>query len=78
VYRDIAAAFDEGPMTALIMLDLSATFHVNDHPILLKRLKFSFLIKEHALTARLVTCTLKREHITPVTFQLYWPPVRFR
>jgi len=28
--------------------------------------------------ARLVTRTRKREHITPVLFQLHWPPVRFR
>jgi len=29
-------------------------------------------------TARLATCTRKREHITPVLFQLHWLPVRFR
>ena len=28
--------------------------------------------------ARLVTRTRKREHITPVLFQLHWLPVRFR
>jgi len=28
--------------------------------------------------ARLVTCTRKKEHITPVLFQLHWLPVRFR
>ena len=27
---------------------------------------------------RLVTCTYKREHITPVLFQLHWLPVCFR
>ena len=32
------------------MLDLSAAFDVIDHPILLKRLEFSFGIKEKALT----------------------------
>jgi len=37
-------------MTALIMLDLSAAFDVIDHPILLKRLEFSFGIKEKALS----------------------------
>ena len=34
----------------LIMLNLSATFDVIDHPCLLKRLEFSLGIKENALT----------------------------
>jgi len=46
VHSDIAVALDEGSMTALIMLDLSAALDVIDHPILLKRLEFSFGIKE--------------------------------
>ena len=50
VYIDIAVALDEGSMTALIMLDLSSTFDVIDHPILLKHLEFSLGIKEKALT----------------------------
>ena len=50
MHSDIAEALDEGSMTALIMLDLSAAFDVIDHPILLKRLEFSFGIKEKALT----------------------------
>jgi len=37
-------------MTALIMLDLSAAFDIIDHPMLLKRLEFSFGIEEKALT----------------------------
>ena len=37
VHSDIAEALDEGSMTALIMLDLSAAFDVIDHPILLER-----------------------------------------
>jgi len=51
VHSDIAEALDEGTMTALIMLDLSAAFDVIDHPILLKHLEFSFGIKEKALTS---------------------------
>ena len=50
VDSDISEVVDEGSMTALIMLDLSAAFDVIDHPILLKRLEFSFGIKEKALT----------------------------
>jgi len=46
----IAEALDEGSMTALIMRDLSAAFGVIDHPILLKRLVFSFDIKENNFT----------------------------
>ena len=41
-HSDIVEALDEGSVTALIMLDLSAAFDVIDHPILMKRLEFSF------------------------------------
>jgi len=50
VHSDIAEALDEGHMTSLIMLDLFAAFDVIDHTILLKRLEFSFGIKDTALT----------------------------
>ena len=50
VHSDIAEALDEGSMTALIMFDLSAAFDVIVHPILLKRLEFSFGTKGNALT----------------------------
>ena len=46
VKSDIAEAFDEGSVTALIRLDLSATFYVFEYPILLKRLTFSFGTKD--------------------------------
>jgi len=36
------------------------------------------LQRVHNCAARLVTHTRKRGHITPVLFQLYWLPVRFR
>ena len=42
MHSDIDAAPDERSMAALIMLDLSGTFDVIDHPILRKRLEFSF------------------------------------
>jgi len=45
VHSDIVEALDEGSMTALIRLNLSRTFHVIDHPILLNRLDISFGIK---------------------------------
>jgi len=47
-HSNIAEALHEALMTALIMLDLSAPFDVIDHPILLKRLEFSFGFKEKA------------------------------
>ena len=47
--NDIGEALDEGSVPALIMLDLSAAFHVIDNLILLKHLQFSFDIKENAL-----------------------------
>ena len=50
VHNDIGEALDEGFTTALIILDLSAAFDVIDHLILLRSLKFSFGIKEKALT----------------------------
>ena len=50
MHSDIAEALDEGSITALIIIDLSAAFDRIDRPILLKRLEFSFGIKEKALT----------------------------
>ena len=38
----------------------------------------NFLQRVQNCAARLVTRTRKREHITPVLFQLPWLPVRFR
>ena len=40
MYSDIAEGIDEGSMTALIMLNLTAAFDVTDHPVLLKHLEF--------------------------------------
>ena len=48
---DIAEALDEGSLTALIILDLLATFDVIDLPILLKRKEISFGIKEKVLNS---------------------------
>jgi hypothetical protein len=48
-HSDIAQGLDEGSMTALIMLDLTATFDVIDYLILLRRVEFSFGTKENAL-----------------------------
>ena len=50
MHSDIAEALNEGSMIALIMLDLSVAFDVIDHPMLLKRLEFSFGIREKALS----------------------------
>jgi len=50
VQSDIVDALHERYMAALIMLDKSAAFDVIDHPILLKRLEFSFGIEKKALT----------------------------
>ena len=50
MHSHIADALDEGSMTVLIMLDLSAAFDVINHLILMKRLEFSLGIKEKALT----------------------------
>jgi len=50
VHNDIAEALDERSMTGLILFDLSAAFDVIDHTIVLKRLEFSFGIKEMVLT----------------------------
>ncbi|KAK2141253.1 hypothetical protein LSH36_1134g02071 [Paralvinella palmiformis] len=46
VYTNIAETHDEGSMTALIKLDLSAAFDVINNPILLKRSELSFSSKE--------------------------------
>jgi len=42
VASNIDEALNEGFMTALIILDLSATFGIIDHPILFRRLELSF------------------------------------
>jgi len=55
VHSDIAETLDKGSMTALITLDLFAAFDVIVHPILLKRLEFSFGFKEKALI-RVMLC----------------------
>jgi len=51
VHSIINKALDKQSTTKLIMLDLAAVFDVIGHQILLlKRLEFSFNIKENALT----------------------------
>ena len=47
---DITEDHDEGSMTALITLDLSAAFDVIDHSKLLKHLECSFGLKGNTLT----------------------------
>ena len=49
VPTEIAEALDQGPMSVLMMLDLSAAFDAIDHLILLKRLDISLRFKETAL-----------------------------
>ena len=46
VHSDTAEALDEGTMTALIMLDLSAAFDVIDYPILLNVYNFPLTSKK--------------------------------
>ena len=46
MHSDTAEALDEGTMTALIMLDLSAAFDVIDHPILLNVYNFPLTSKK--------------------------------
>ena len=49
VHSDSAEALDEGSMTALIMLNVSAAFSVIDHPLLLKCIEYSFGMEEKGL-----------------------------
>jgi len=58
VHTDITEALDEGSMTALIILYLSAAFDVINHLILLRCLEFFFCIKEKALkeNGKVVPC----------------------
>ena len=50
VVNDITEVLDQGNMTVLIMLDLSAAFDVIDHDILLKRLEYSYGISDNTLS----------------------------
>ena len=49
VVSDVSTAMDRGQITLLGMFDLSATFDMVDHAILLKRLNVSFGIQGNAL-----------------------------
>jgi len=49
VMLDILLAVDRGNFTALVLLDLSATFDTVDHDILIRRLQTSFGIDDVAL-----------------------------
>jgi hypothetical protein len=50
IYNDTLIAADNGDMSALCMLDLSAAFDTVDHEILLNRLEIKFGIRNTALT----------------------------
>ena len=53
-------------MVVLIMLDLSAAFDVIDHPMLLKRLEFSFGIKGKVLTSVMSYLTDRTRRVSVV------------
>lgn len=50
VHHDITQALDNKSMAALVLLDLSAAFDVIDHPILYRRLQYSYGISCNALS----------------------------
>ena len=64
MHSDIAETLDKGSMTALITLDLFAAFDVIVHPILLKRLEFSFGFKEKALIRVMLCLADKTQRIS--------------
>ena len=49
IHNDILSSMDNGKVTALTLLDLSAAFHTIDHTILLSRLKEWFRVTGKAL-----------------------------
>ena len=49
IHNDILRVMDNGECTLLVMLDLSASFDMVDHPILVKRLNNTFGVQGHGL-----------------------------
>ena len=50
VHHDIAEALHQKCMAALVLLDLSAAFHIIDHRILQVRLEYSYGVTGSALS----------------------------
>ena len=74
VQNDILRAVDEGEITVLLMIDLSAAFDLVHHDILLSRLEKRFGITGDALkwiksylSNRKQTCVINNEESSPVT-----------
>ena len=85
IHNDIISSIDNGEVTALILLDLSATFDTVDHSILLSHLKNWFGFEDSCLSWFSSYLNLRKQggfteryHLFIFHFIMWWCSTRIR